>query len=398
MQAGVRPTRTEWIPESTEGVIPSDPDWRLFSDNMTSQWDWEPDANTTRQDGVGEITAQGFFNGTETHDASFEYDLQQWYSDSGDPGYDFLVPAPDNSLRNTHAVVSRSEQDDGGAADAGRRIFTVGKGGHPDELTAPFETEDGSPISQELSYQFEKVRQYDVSQPASSTTVWVQSTDDADTTQTLTLEDEGAATTDDVDLNGTTAVESLSSFADLDAAELDSETVGDVEVYDGDPGASGNLLLTIKGSNAYPAGEGDLGIPALGSGSHANALDTDYIRFIDDSLSIPNVESDVEIISGEMNVSTGIESNSKVGTAAQNIHAAAWEYLVTATLAGSSISVDQTTNYLTENTGTVTWTAQEGDIDFNDAFIQSPGSYTKEQGDGKLQMDNEWEAQTLTIN
>src|SRR6056297_706976 len=156
-QAGVTPTRTEWIQETTEGEINSDPEWNIYSDNMTSLWDWEPDANTQTQRGVGEINPQGFFNGSETHDATFEYDLQQWYVDGSDntvdAGGDFLTPSADNDVRATHSVVSRSEHNSGGSDDAGRRIYTVGKGGYPSSITVPFQTEDGSPISQTVEYQ-----------------------------------------------------------------------------------------------------------------------------------------------------------------------------------------------------------------------------------------------------
>jgi len=210
----------------------------------------------------------------------------------------------------------------------------------------------------------------------------------------VTVEDEGAANSETLTVSGGSSQTTTATFSDIDAVELDTDTDGTVVVSDG----SGTDFVTIQGSDSYPAGEGDLGVPTLGSGSHASALNSDYIRFLDDSLSIPNVESDIEIVSGEMSVSTGLDSNSKLGNAEMNIHAAEWSYTVTATLAGSSVSVDQSTNYLTEQTGTITWTAGEGSIDFNEAFIQSPGSYTKEAGSGKLQLDNEFEAQTITVS
>lgn len=395
-EAGVRPLRLEWVEETTEGVTPDNPAWSLFSDNVISAFDWEPDANTQRQNGAGEITAQGFFNGSETHDVSFSYDLQNWYIDgSGDPvdpgGY-FLEPASDNSLQATHTIVGRSEQDGGGSDSAGRRIYTVVKGAHPDSLTAPFETEDGSPIEQELSYQAEKVRQYDISQPSADTTLDVENT--GTSSVDVTIEDSGAGTTETITVSGGSTSTTTATFGDIDAVELSTDVDGDVVVSDG----SGTTFTTIKGSDSYPAGEGDLGVPALGSGSHASELGSDYVRFLDDTLSIPNVESDVEIISGEMSVETGLDSNAKLGSAGQNIHATEWSYTVTATLAGSSISVDQTTNMLTEQTGTVTWTAGEGSIDFNSAFIQSPGSYTKEAGEGKMQLDNEFSAETINVS
>ncbi|UBF23379.1 hypothetical protein HATV-3_gp29 [Haloarcula tailed virus 3] len=395
-QAGNRPYRIEWIQETTEGEVPSDGDWNLFSDNIINAPQWEPDANTTRQDGAGKATAAGFYNGSETHEVTIEYDLQQWYVDGTgatvDAGGDFLEPTSDNGLKATHSIVDRSVQADGGADGAGRRIYTVIKGARPDTLTAPFETDDGTPLSQELAYQAGKIRQYDISQPSASTTLDV--TNNGTTSVDVTIEDEGAATTETVTVAGGATETTTETFADIDAAELSTDTDGDVVVSDG----SGTDLMTIKGSDKYPAGEGDLGVPALGSGSHASALNSDYIRFIDDTLSIPNVDNETEIVSGEMEVSTGLDSNAKAGTARQNIHNTNWEYTVTASLAGPRITVDQTQNYLTETTGTVTWTAQEGSIDFNDAFIQSPGEYTKESGNGKLIADSEFEAETITVS
>jgi hypothetical protein len=396
MQAGVRPYRIEWIQETTEGEVPSDPEWNLFSDNIINAPQWEPDANTTRQDGAGKATAAGFYNGTETHEITIEYDLQQWYVDGSgttvDAGGDFLEPTSDNGLRATHSIVDRSVQADGGADGAGRRIYTVIKGARPDTLTAPFETDDGTPLSQELAYQAGKIRQYDISQPSASTTLDVENK--GTTSVDVTIEDEGAATTETVTVAGGATETTNETFEDIDAVELSTDTDGDVVVSDG----SGTDLMTIKGSDKYPAGEGDLGVPALGSGSHASALNSDYIRFIDDTLTIPNVDTETEIVSGEMEVSTGLDSNAKAGTARQNIHNTNWEYTVTASLAGPRITVDQTQNYLTETTGTVTWTAQEGTIDFNNAFIQSPGEYTKESGNGKLIVDSDFEAETITVS
>lgn len=396
-QAGVRPQRLEWVAETTEGTAPDNPSWNLFSDNVVSAWGWEPDANTQRQDGVGEITAQGFFNGAETHGASFSYDLQQWFYDNSsniqDAAGAILEPSNDNSLPETHTVVGRSVQDDGGADSAGRHIYTVAKGGHPSSLTVPFETEDGSPIEVELSYQFQKIRQYDISQPADSTQLTVNN--NGSSSVDVTLENADASTSETVTVAGGGSSTTTASFAELDVVELSTDVDGDVTVDDD----AGTTLATIHGSNNYPTGEGDLGIPALGTGSHASALGSSYIRFIDDTLSIPNVESDVEIISSEMTVDAGLDDNAQEGTLERNIHAAEWTYEVTASLAGSKVSVDQVENYLQESTGTITWTEDSSDsIDFNNVFLQSPGEYTREAGNGKLSMDGTYEAESITVN
>lgn len=403
-QAGTALERTEWIQETNTGQIPSNPSWNLFSDAMGSVWDWEPDANTQRQNATGSLEAQGHFNGAETHEGSFTYDLQQWYVDGSnntvDPGGDFLRFSSGNTARNTHAVVTRSEHpDNGGTADSGIRRYTVGKGGYPSSITIPFETEDGSPVEQELTYQFEKVRQYAISQPSSSTTLDISSSDTGDTSQTLTIEDEGANTTEDVSLNGTSTVTTSGNFDNIDAAELDSETAGDVTISDGS-----NDLLVIQGQNSYPSGEGDLGVPALGSGSHASAIGSSYIRFLDDTLTLPNLtgstNDEYEITSGEATVDISLGDDATTGSARRSIYIEDYTYTVTASLAGERMSVEQTINYLTEQTGTITWDAgsNTGSIDFNTSFIQSPGTYTKESGNGKIVFDNEFAATDITVS
>ena len=397
-QAGVRPGRLEWVAETEEGITPDSPQFNLISDNLESEWGWEPDANTQRLNGTGEITAVGFFNGSETHDTGFTYSLQQWpHASDGstkDISGDFLQPDTDNSLKTTHTLVGWSEQASGGPNDTGRYIVTVAKGCHPDSLTMPFENEDGTPISTEANWQAEKIRQYDLRQPSSSgSTLTVKN--GGTTSVDVTVENYDGTTQETLTVSAGGSSTTVSPFTSLGAVEKASDVDGDVTVEDG----SQNVLCTLKGSQAYPAGEGDLGVPTVGSsGSHASEIGTDFIRFIGDTLSIPNVESDVEVISGEMSVETGLGDNPKTGTAGRNIHAAEWSYTLTATLAGSKVSVDSTRSYLTEQTGTVSWEADEGTVDFNGAFIQSPGEYTKGAGSGKLQMDNEWSAETITIN
>lgn len=399
-QAGVRPDRVEWAPETTVGVAPDSISWNLFSDNNTSLWDWEPDANTQRQNATGEITAQGFFNGSETHEITFNYDFQQWIVDGSgntlDATGDFVKPAADNSVKATHTIVSWSEQTDGGAAGNGQYIVTVAKGAHPDSATFPFETEDGSPISVETAYQAEKTRQYAISQPASGGEI-LSITNNGSSSIDVKVENYDASQQETVTVGAGATVQTLSNYSSLGAVEKVSDVDGTIVVEDSQ--ATPNTLLTIYGSNAYPAGEGDLGVPTTGSsGSHATAIGSDYIRFLDDTLSVPNVESDIEIISGEFTVETGLDDNSHTGSARRNIHAAEWTYTITATIAGSRASVDQTQNYLQEVTGTINWTASEGSIAFNNSFIQSPGTYTKEAGNGKMTFDNEFECETVTIS
>lgn len=402
-EGGHAPQRIEWVPETTVGETPTDPAWNPYSDTITSWFDGTPNANTEPLGpGHGGIDPAGFYAGSETHEYSFTYRMQQWFVDGGgntaDPSYDAIDRDTDNWFAGRHSVVAREEHTtDAGSANSGRRIYAVGQGGHPTGCTVPFETEDGLPIELTLNYQFEKVRTYSISQPAASTTVWVQSTDASDTTQTLTVEDEGAATTEGVSLNGTTAVETTASFADIDAAELDAETTGDVEVYDGDPGVSGTLLLTIPGEAQYDNGEGDLGVPALGSGSHASALGSDYVVFNDDSITYAGALSNAEIISGELEVTQNATDNTQTGTQRRSISPQNRQTMFRVSFAGKKVTVDMMTEHLQANATDVVWTADEGTVTGPNAVVMDPGSIGKEAGEAKTQLDVELESEGITI-
>jgi len=336
-ERGNAPLRLEWYPESTEGQIDGSPanrsiDWNAFSDNIISAWSWEPDANTQRQDAAGETFAQGFFNGAETHDIEFEYDLQQWFVDGSDntldPHGDFLRASSDNALRTTHTILSRSEYDSGGINN-GYRTYTVAKGCHPDSSTIPYETEDGGPITVTPSWQAEKVRRYTIRQP-NDETLNLKSTDSNDTNLDVEVEGDGGSPKETVSLDGvdaTNTVPTNDSYVSLDAVELHSEAQGDIQVLDG----TGQPLARIQGKNSYPANEGDLGVPALDSGSHASALGGDYISFLDDDINLSSFlpaeplltssEVELELVSGALEVDTGLDDNTQSGaTARRNIH------------------------------------------------------------------------------
>jgi hypothetical protein len=397
-EGGSAPQRTEWVAETTEGQTPADPSWNLYSDNLTTLWDWEPDANTASLEATGTVKPQGFFNGSEVHEATFSWWQQQWFVDGSgntvDPAYDGMDVASDNSIKTTHTVVTREVHNDGGTAGAGRRIYIVGKGGHPQAPTIPFETEEGLPIELEMAYQFEKIRTYSISQPDSGTTLDI--TNNGSSSVDVTIEDEGAGTSETVTVSSGATSSTTSSFADIDAVELSTDVDGDVTVDDG----SGNTLVTIKGKNNYPADEGDLGVPALGSGSHASALGSSYVIFNNDTLQYSSGAISDQVASAEAEVGVELDSDSETGTQRQDVYVPGdgWGATVTATVAAPNVADAQVTDYLTEVVRDVVWTADEGTLTFKNGQIQSPGTITKESDQGKLMVDVEFGFEDITVS
>jgi hypothetical protein len=397
-ESGTRPTRIEYVRETSRGEVPSDPEWNTYSDHIENWWGWEPEANKNAVQPHGSSDPDFTQPGSETHEGNIQYWLQQWLVDGSgnaqDAASDAMLVGSDNTFNNTHSTVSRMDVSQNGADSAGYRVYHVGKGGAPVETTLPFEPDEGTPVMVDLSYQWDKMRTYRIDQPSASTTLDVVSSDANDTTQTLTIENEGAGTTEDVSLNGTTSVTTTETFEDIDAAELDAETAGDITISDG----SGTDFMVIQGSNSYPSGEGDLGVPALGSGSHASAIGSDYVVFNDDTYDYQSGEIAAEIISGELTVSMESDDNAVTGTPKRNIYSNGRRATWTATVAGEATSVDHVVDYLTQSTFTIEWTADEGTVSGPDAEHFSPGESAFEAGNGKHQRDLTFQSSGVNIS
>lgn len=403
-EGGLRPQRGEFVRESTYGEVPADPSWESYSDAIQS-FSVAPDANTARQDGLGDPRPLGFFANSETHEAEVVYHLQRWFVDgSGDPvdaSADGILRNADNAVENSHSAVFREEHTTGtaGTADSGRRIYYVCKGGKIGQIEVPFVTDRSLPIETTVSYQFQKIRPYDVSQPSGdlSSGGTVESTDASDTSQTLTLEDEGANTTEDVSLNGQTQVSITSPLTDLDAAELDAETTGNVLVKDG----SGNTLLTIYGQDAYEHNEGDLGIPALGSGSHAGSIGSSYEVFSGDTLTATTGSlggTGARIISGAMTVSNSMSDDAQEGTPKRYWFAEEQTIELGAEVAGPVANAEMIRQQLQSVLFDVDWTADGGTVSFIDGELMDPGEAVKEANAARDTMDQTFEFSDITLS
>lgn len=308
-ESGIQPYRIEFIRESSRGVTPSDPSWNLFSDNVRT---FEPaiDPQTEGQQGLGDPDYAGSFAGTEQTEITVMYDLQQWLIDGSsnaqDASYDAVARNSDNRIPNSHTVVRRL---DVGSLDAGNtingsnskdsRLYFVGKGGLAD-ATFTMNIDSGQPIQVELAYQFEKGRLYQIDQPPSDGTgkqiafkTSADDTNDQGTTITVQgVDDSDNAAEEDVSLDGTnstTLVDTDTQFQEIDAIEIGSELVNDLEVYEDDDNTNdsvtqGDQLAVFYGQSSYDQGEGDLGVPALGTGSHASSLGSSYELPLDGDL------------------------------------------------------------------------------------------------------------------
>jgi hypothetical protein len=407
VEAGLRDTRPEFVREVTYGLTPADPAWELFSDEVFKA-EWEPQKEIFAKRALGSVDPQKFFTGPEAHTLTMEYYLQRWLLSAGDPldplG-DAIVRDVDGNIPNSLSIVIRTAlQVSGGAVGGGLRIYTVAGGCYAGQITIPGQIASGEPIRPNVIYQANKIRSYEWSQPLATTLLGIDSTNAADTTQTLTVENEAATTSQGAALNGTTYV-SLGpiTYADWEGALLDLETVGDVEISintgtDIAP-VKGTVLGIIYGSAQYAGTEGDLGLPLLGSGSHGAVIGTPYEQFIDDPVEQPAGTTLAPYIqSVEARINNNLETIPQGGTFRQIIVPGFRTTELQANVFGPSESHEEIMKHLRGVEETIRWTMGGGTIDFTEAISRDPPTRLIEVGQVTAQLDITFESKGVAVS
>lgn len=406
-ESGLRSDRVEWLREDTTGEIPADPDWSLYSDVM-NQFTWSPDPGTGRQDGLGTPYAHDHFSGMEEQELTIAYDLQRPVVDAaGDPddaSYDAVIRAATGFLPYTHAVVERETR--GSSLDeaddvSGARVYTVAKGGHPD-VTYEGDPEEGQPIPVELTYQFEKIRSYEFKQPDVSSLIAVDSTDADDTTVDVTIENEDGSQSETVTLSGTTPVSTSAEFEDIDAVELSEETMGDVTVYINDGTATEPTLGTvltdpsIRGAMYYSDDEqpleGDLGVPAIGAGSHATEIGTTFEHFLGDRVERPagtSLAPDINNFTVETD--NGFDMTARHDTQRPRVSEGNVELTISADVIGERSSHTDIMDALGTEGLDLEWELSHTQFTFYNATYIDPGERGRESDDAAVQRSVELE-------
>jgi len=388
--SGITNHRVEFVRETSVCETPSDPSWNVFSDNLDTALIVSSDAQVESQRGVGDVNVQNFFAGPEDHTASIDYHLQKFFVDgSGNPldaSGDAIVRGSDNEVPNTHTVVDRVDHGD-------TRVYRVLKGGYPNIGDVSGDPSSGMPIMLSLEYEAKKIRSYKLNQP-DGTTLTVKSTDSSDTSPSVYFESDNANTTDDVQLNGTTEVTTTESFSSLDAVELDAETTGDVVVTDG----SGNDIITIRGADYYDGVEGDLGIPRLGSGSHAGSIGSSYEIFLDDDVTRGGNSLAAEIRSASFSVSNNYDKTGVAGTKQQAIHEGVQDVELSATVAGDFEEHSSIEEHLAAKELDVVWTLSGGTVTLSGAALTDLGDVGPSAGDVISTQENTFTAGDVSVS
>lgn len=399
VESGLRNVRAHWVEEATEGETPADPSWQRFSDVIGREAvSAQPDRNIEGQRGVGSPDPQEFFGGSEDHGLTVPYDLQRWLVSGGtpqDPIAYAMMRDVDNYFHATHSVLIRHTQETGGEEGNGLRVYTYARGCFPGTGTLAGNPGSSLPVLATVEYTPKMVESHQIDQPPSGgDTITVESTSANDTSQTLTLEDD-AGVSEDVALNGTTAVATTKTdWSSLDAAFLDAYTEGDVIIK---AQTSGNTLMTIRGQNSLDSEQGELGVPDVGAGSFEGALGTDFERIHDDTLQIGGSDLADVLSSFQIQVSNNLETDPQVGLREKAITVGNREIQVTADVFGVAQSHADWIRHLQATQADIVWTLSGGTITVQNAALTSVGNRDYQEGQTKIQLGNTFTGRGLAV-
>lgn len=417
VESGLTDRRVEFAREGVDAsgdpVTPDNPTFERYADVVHS-YEWSASAGHEAQRGLSNVDPANHFTGPEEHDLTVTYDLQRWLvTAAGDPqdaAADGILRDPSGYLPSTHTFLDREEKAAiapdstiNGATSHDTRIYTVGRGGYVDEVTVTGDPGSQQPIEVELSYMFEKMRSYQIDQPAAATGLVVSSDSAADMTQTVTIEAEGGAPSDTLALNGTTlVVTSNTTYADIDAIELSGPTEGTVTVAintgTATAPAAGDALAEIQGTNAYDnPGAYELGVPAIGTGSHAAAVGTGYETFLGDTFTRGGGPLAMDINSFEVSVANNSERNPREEQVAQRVSVGTRETEVSATVLGERETHSSIMQALRNTGGDIVWTMTGGTITIVDAKLTEPGARAPEAENPVMTVDNTFAGEGITL-
>lgn len=399
-ESGLRDIRAHWVAESDPDTTPTDPAWKRFSDVVGREAvSTAVDANIEEQRGVGSPDPVNFFRGVEDDTLAVPYDLQRWLSDGGspelpqDPVANAMMRDTVGAIHECHSVLIRHTQTEGGVDDAGVRTYTYARGCLPDTGTLVGNPGSSLPILATVQYMAAKIRSYEIHQPADATTITVNNANAADDGLTVTIEDEGAATSEAVTTDAAVPPTTTATFDNIDAVWVSDDHEGDITIEDD----AGNVLMTIPGASSYQDIEGDRGVPLLGGGSFEAALGTAFEHFLGDTLQLGGADLADTVSSFQFQVSNNVEADPRNQTLRQRLTAGNRNIEVTADVFGERQSHADFLRHLQVQQGDLIWTLTGGTITALQAALTDVGDRDYSEGQTKIQLSNTFTGEDLAI-
>jgi len=408
VESGLRQWRIEWIAETTYGSPPTDPDWTWFSDGVESFGGDVARRGITPQRWLGDADVQSFILGSVDSILPMRYALHD-AAMLDTPLAASITRDVDGNITNSVTIVGRMERSlTVGVDSAGSREYIVGLGAYVTDMTLSGSLEPPTPLMVSPTYTCKRLRKYRVDQMSGATLVGAKSTDVGDTTQTLTVEDEDAGTSQGKQLNGTTFVSlGASTYADLEGMWLSAECAGDVQIYENTgtdtAPVAGLLFATIRGQDYYGS-DGDLGIPLLGSGSRGSTLGSTYATLAGSTIEWGGaaladvVVSEATLTIGNMEGGVLLPT---VGTTDKSVIVGGTSYVFTTQLVGTFGSYINIDDHLGGTEASLTWkpvtSALNHTMTLTGALKTNPGGALFEAGQAAPVLSTELTGKNLSI-
>lgn len=402
LEAGIRALRANFIRETIDGITDADPDWLLFSDELDSA-NYAPEGNIFERRAVGSPDVKGFELGPEDHAMAIIYSMQRWLVAAGpiplDASADGMLRDVNGGYLSRHSVLTRQSFLTGGTDLGGFRIYSYGTGGIVQKVMVAGAPSSGDPTKVTLEYMFERARSYLINQPVATGTITIVSSDALDVTQSVTIEDDGAAGSEALALNGTTPVIGATSFATIDAVNLDLETLGDITITFT---TGGNIVLVIEGKTSNNGIEGDLGLPLLGSGSFESALATGFQTVLSAAITRAAAALATNVMGIGFEITNNVEQNALVGTRKKSLSPGNRDLKFNATVFSERASHDDIIAHLQATEGDIVWTFTGGvsarTVTLGAAALTAPGPRDYPKGQATMRRDNVFTAKTIAIS
>jgi len=393
VEAGVKDLRVHFIREAVTGTVPGNPAWLRYSDSIQNITE-SPNANVYQQRPVGNVDVTEFLKGPEDHQLEIVYELQNWFTSSGDAATDGLDRASDGALLNTHSYLSRQDIVSGGILSSGRRVYTVGKGGRIGSVGLAGDPNTGEPMKVTLGYTFEKMRSYEIAQPAAGGVITIVSDSAADSSQTVTVTNEAASSSETIALNGVTPVAGSTSFTDIDSLTLSAECTGDVSIKH-----TSVVICTILGKTSNGGYEGDIGIPALGSGSFQAALGSAYEFIVGSTIQrgSADLEGGATVRTFEINVNNNLDVNPRVDSRKRRIIEGTRAITAVASIFSEIGSHESFVQHIKAVEADLVWTTSSGSLTLTGSALTTMGGRSYESGQAVMTRGNTFTGKGLTI-
>jgi hypothetical protein len=352
------------VPEVTYGVPPTDPVYKWFSDGVESFGGDVAVRGITPQRWLGDADVQSFTLGAIDSVLPIRYALND-ITMLGSPLAAALTRNADNNLTTSYTIMGRMERSTVvGVDSSGSREYIVGVGAYPTGVTLSGSLEPPTPLMVDATFTCKRLRKYRVDQPSGATLMGIKSTSASDTTQTVTVEDEDAGTSQGATLAGTTFTSlGTATYADLEAIWLSAETVGDVEVYENTgthtAPVSGLKFATIRGQTYYGS-DGDRGIPLLGAGTRGSTLGGVYADLAGSTIQwgaadlADIVVNEASLVVGNMEGGVLLPT---VGTTDKSVIVGGTSYVFSTQLVGTFQSTTNLDDHLGGTEASLTWKA-----------------------------------------